>query len=79
MSEEFEFYRVSSRNGYYGIDEYNSDGRCIRHFESFKTQKLANSVAGELNGLARYAMRLEKQVAELNEKLNHPWVKGLVT
>lgn len=78
VDEDYEFYRVSARNGYYGVDEYGPNNNCIRHFDSFKTRKLADSVANELNVYARYANRLEKEIAELKEKLNHPWVKGFV-
>ena len=51
-------FEVQGRNGYYSIDEYRGES-CQRFVDSFKTRKLANAVASELNNLARRINELE--------------------
>lgn len=56
-------YHVEGRNDYYAIDEYaNTDGSsnegCVRHVESFKTRKQANSVCGQMQDMAYEINRL---------------------
>lgn len=59
-------FQVQGRNGYYAIDKYKNH-QCLRHVESFKTRKLANSVASELNRLAEQINALEEEVQSLHE------------
>lgn len=56
-------YQVEGRNGYYSVDEYKGES-CQRQFEAFKTKKLANSVASELNYLANQINELKLSVLD---------------